>query len=391
LAINKRTTKTGTRYTVQAVVPNPAGGRGTRHTIGTYRTRKQAENAERKAYDEIAAGSFNVPSPVPPAVVTVADTLDIWLQTKRNSVTDQTAHGYAAAIRLHLVPALGHVDVTTLTHDDVQRQVNAWRDAGMGARLLALNVTILRAALARQVKNGTLASNPADGIEKPSARTRKPFMIWTPEQAGAFLREASVDRRAPFWFLTLVEGMRRSEALGLRWGDLTWTPDETGAVATIHQTVIADPSDGGKAKIQPRAKTKGSQRTIALTAPTIAALKAHRDRQVFERCKMGEFWPDTDLIVTTALGTPINPSSIKRELKALITRSGAPPVTPHGLRHNAATIMLRAGVSPALVALKLGHSDIGTTVDRYGHLTVTDQSLVNAAMEAFLDLGKKSG
>jgi site-specific recombinase XerD len=57
----------------------------------------------------------------------------------------------------------------------------------------------------------------------------------------------------------------------------------------------------------------------------------------------------------------------------------------------AATVMLKAGVSPALVALKLGHADIGTTVDRYGHLTVTDQRDANAALEAAAARGRRTG
>jgi len=49
MAISKRTTKDGkTSYTVQVMIPNPAGGRGERVTIGTYRTRKLAESAEQK-------------------------------------------------------------------------------------------------------------------------------------------------------------------------------------------------------------------------------------------------------------------------------------------------------------------------------------------------------
>jgi len=50
--------------------------------------------------------------------------------------------------------------------------------------------------------------------------------------------------------------------------------------------------------------------------------------------------------------------------------------------------MLKDGVSPALVALKLGHSNIGTTVDRYGHLAVSDQRAANAALEAAAARGR---
>jgi integrase len=119
-----------------------------------------------------------------------------------------------------------------------------------------------------------------------------------------------------------------------------------------------------------------------LTASTVAVLKRHRERQRVERQTVSEVWGDHDLIVTTTIGTPITPSSVKRSLRVLIDRAGVPHVSTHGLRHMAATLMLRAGTSPALVALKLGHTDIGTTVDAYGHLAVNDQRAVNAVMDA---------
>ena len=385
MAINKRIGKDGkvTGYTVQVSIPNPAGGRGSRHAIGTYRTRRLADAAERKALDAIAAGTFTLEPPTPPKVTTVAEAVNVWFTTKRNSIQPNSAIGYESAIRLHILPASGALDVSALTHDDVQRQVNAWSDAGMGARLLQRCVMILRAALARQVKYGAIPHNPAEGIEKPSARTRKAFTVWSGLQIDAFLSEAAKDERlTPVWYLTLMEGMRRGEALGLRWQDLHWSDDESSCTAIITQTVVPDLANGGAAMIQPRAKTRSSQRSVQLTAPTVAVLKAHRDRQAFQLRALADVWGDHDLICTTSIGTPVTPSSLKRDLRVLMVRAGVPAVTTHGLRHLAATIMLRAGVSPALVALKLGHADIGTTVDRYGHLAVTDQAAANAALEA---------
>lgn len=80
---------------------------------------------------------------MPSKVTSVSDALDVWFETKRGTITPNSATGYESAIRLHITPALGDRDVTTLTHDDVQRQMNAWRDGEMGARLLARCVTIL--------------------------------------------------------------------------------------------------------------------------------------------------------------------------------------------------------------------------------------------------------
>jgi integrase len=258
----------------------------------------------------------------------------------------------------------------------------------MGAQLLKRCVMILHGALANAVRRGLIPFNPAEGIEKPSARGRRHRLIWTDEQIGAFLAAAEEDRLAPLWFLTLLEGMRRAEALGLRWSDIHWGEDDSTAVAIISQTIVPDLTAGGRALIQDRAKTKSSQRTVLLTSPTVAMLRFHWRRQQEERNSIPELWPDHDLIVTTSIGTPITPSSVKRFRQQLIAKAGVPPVSTHGLRHMAATLMLRAGVSPALVASKLGHTDIGTTVDAYGHLIATDQIAANLALESSAQKGR---
>ncbi|MDQ3524158.1 MAG: tyrosine-type recombinase/integrase, partial [Chloroflexota bacterium] len=98
-----------------------------------------------------------------------------------------------------------------------------------------------------------------------------------------------------------------------------------------------------------------------------------------------------DLVITTTVGSVVNPTTVKRSLAALIDRKGLPPVTAHGLRHMAVTAMLRAGVSPAIVAQKVGHADIGTTVDRYGHLAVSDQTSANTALEAAIERARGIG
>lgn len=365
----------------------------TKHVIGTYRTRREALAAEAEARQQIRRGTFVPPAelrkatePEPERIPTVADALAVWLETKRNTLASNTVTVYESAARLHINPAMGERDIRDLSHDDVQRQVNAWRDTGMGARLLGRCVVLLQSALERQVRNGVIPHNPANGIEKPSQRTQKPMTIWNGSQIDAFLSVAMKDDRyAPFWAFTLLEGMRRGEALGLRWRDLHWNADESECVATITQTIVSDLANGGGALVQDRAKTKASRRSVQLTATTVAILKAHRDRQRFERLRLADLWGNHDLIVTTGIGTPVTPSNIHRNQEAIMKAAGVPAVTTHGLRHQSATIMLRAGVSPALVAQKLGHTDIATTVGLYGHLTVSDQHSANAAIEAAIN------
>jgi integrase len=389
MVIQKRKNKAGrtTGYVVLVVEPNPDGGRGKRHLVGTFRLKTDAETAEREAKDQISRGTFNPDPPAPKAVPTVAEAVAVWLDTKRNSVEPNTLSGYQVAARLHLLPALGSILIPELTHDDVQRQVNAWRDAGTGARTIHRCVMILRATLQREVKARAVPYNVADGIEKPGVKKRRELTIWTPQQMRDFLEVAENDTLFPFWHLTLLEGMRRSEALGLRWRDLRWSEDETTCTATIQQTVIPDSANGGKALVQSRTKTRAGGRTIVLSEQTVAALTLHRDRQRFRRSALVDVWPDHDLIVTTEIGGVVNPSTVKRKRVRLMERAGVPAISTHDLRHIAATIMLQGGTPGAVVSQKIGHSSYATTVDIYGHVMPSEQAQANAAIDAYLARG----
>ena len=389
MAIARRVSKDGktVRYQVLVDVRDPVKGRRNRYTVGTFRLKREAEKREREALDAIETGTFN-PNPPPPAqVLTVADVVAVWMETKKHTIQANTATGYQSAIDRHLAPALGTIPIAELLHDDVQQQVNAWRSIGMGAQLIHRCMLILRASLARQVRVGQLPYNVAEGIEKPSVKKRKPLTIWTPQQMRAFLRVAQDDVLFPFWHFTLLEGMRRSEALGLRWSDIQWDGEETRATAHIQQTVIPDLSNGGRALIQPRTKSNAGARTVVLTQPTVNVLKLHRDRQKFRKQALADVWGDHDLIVTTEIGAVVNPSTVKGNRKRLMERAGVPQISTHDLRHTAATIMLTSGTAPVIVAQKIGHSSVATTADIYGHVMPSDQAQANSAVEAFVARG----
>ena len=68
-----------------------------------------------------------------------------------------------------------------------------------------------------------------------------------------------------------AEGMRRGEALGLRWADITWERGTAHIVQTVART--RRNREPAPTLIQDRAKTRASARTVRLTAETLAVLR----------------------------------------------------------------------------------------------------------------------
>lgn len=360
---------------------NPSTGKRQNTTIGTYRTKREAEQVERDALTKQQRGTF-----VDPKKTTVAELLETWLGTKAGAVSSNSLKDYEITIRRHVKPALGDVKVQRLTPAQVQAQVTAWRDAGLQARTIARCHSVLNQALAQAVEWGIVTRNVCSVVKRPSIGKR-PATVWSRDEWCAFLQLAKGDTLAPLWYFLAVEGMRRGEALGLRWSDVNW---ERGTVH-IAQSVVPDRNDRGRAVIQSRAKTAAGSRSVRLTTETIAALKEHRDRQAFQRQSVGDRWQDHGLIVCTSTGTPINPNNVTRSYDRLVMLSGVPRIRVHDMRHTAATMLLRAGVPAKIVSERLGHATIAITLDTYSHVLPDMQDVAAEAMSTLLRAEDSTG
>lgn len=106
-------------------------------------------------------------------------------------------------------------------------------------------------------------------------------------------------------------------------------------------------------------KTDRSRRIIALPAPLIAALRAHRVRQLQERLVAGSHWQERGFVYSSGVGSGLEPRNLHRAFKAMLTKAGLPDIRFHDLRHSAASLMLAQGVPLRVVMEVLGHSSIG--------------------------------
>ncbi|MFL6240554.1 MAG: site-specific integrase [Actinomycetes bacterium] len=207
------------------------------------------------------------------------------------------------------------------------------------------------------------------------------MVTWTAKQLSDFLAAEREGRLYPLCLLLATTGLRRGEALGLRWQDV----DLDNARLSVRQTVI---SISGKLHIRPTTKT-GKARVVDLDPGTITTLRAHKVGQAQERLAAGGRWADKGLLFTKddsrlgeggAPGDPLHPERLTRTLQRRIRAynmahpdATLPVFGPHGLRHTWATLALGAGVHPKVVSERLGHSTIAITLDTYSHVTPTLQ------------------
>jgi integrase/predicted RNA-binding Zn-ribbon protein involved in translation (DUF1610 family) len=346
-----------------------------------FRTKKEAETALNDILGTIQHGIY-----VQPARITLAEFLEEqWLPAIVPTVRATTLVGYKCLITAHIVPRLGANRLQQLTPAKINafygkllteprvsrrklREANAPEAAEDEPKPLSATTVrhvhaLLHRVLRDAVRWGVLERNPADAADPPSLRSTKEneMKTWSAKELKAFLQKNQCDRLYPLWRIMSATGMRRGEALGLRWTD-TDLDGENPAI-TVRQALVS----AGYEVAFSEPKTKRGRRTIWLDTETAETLRLWRDAQAMEKDSARELWPDTGLVFTREDGSAWHPDRISKLFEDAVTASGMPRIRLHDLRHTHATIALGANIHPKIVSDRLGHSTVAFTLDVYSH------------------------
>jgi len=332
----------------------PDGSRRQLHR-GGFATKREAQTA---LDDELArqnAGLAQVHS------LTVEQYLTAWLDGKRK-LRDTTRRNYSTHLRLYLVPALGRTRLADLRPDHIDQLYN---DLLSGRYVGATVVTVqhvhrtLRAALNAAVKRRMIPWNPALHVELPEHH-RAETEVWSGGDLSRFLDAIADERLYALFHLIGFTGMRRGEAIGLRWADVD--------LEAAHVVVSQQVTDAGKGPRLGAPKTSSGSRYVPIDPGTVQVLSEQRDRQSDERQRWGIGWTDQGLVFTKEDGDLLRPDAITVLFRRLVKRHQLPTIRLHDLRHTHASLALAAGVDVKVVSNRLGHSTTAITADLYTHV-----------------------
>ena len=281
-------------------------------------------------------------------------------------VRPSTLRSYSGHVHHHLVPRLGSRPLRDLSTPDVNRLVAALSRSrsSTGTGLAPATVhrvhATLRVALADAVRWGLLPNNVASGAELPR-KPKRDMQVWTSEQLRTFLRSCATDELGPLYSLIAHTGMRRGEAVGLRWRQVDV---EGGQLLIDHQLI-----DNGYTSVSSgEPKSHRGRRVIALDPSTVLLLTRHRDAQKSLRRAAGLNGNPT-FVFCREDGCHYHPEFVTRHFQVLVRRAHLPRLRLHDLRHTHATLGLAAGVPAKIMADRLGHSSVLLTLDTYSHVS----------------------
>jgi integrase len=314
--------------------------------------------------------------PLPDQSLTVAQLLERWYDdVLRHQVAESAASGYRSVATHHIIPSLGRKKLAALTTSDIDRLLSSKMDGQLAVSSVRRIRSVLAQAIDQGIRWGAVNRNVATLARAPRSE-RKEGRTLTPDQAKLFLEELSGHRNEALYALMLSVGLRRGEALGLRWSDL----DAKSGILLVQRQLKRETSG----IVVTDTKTAKSRRAINLPTPMVRMLKRHRARQAAERLALGDGWTDSGYIFTSSIGTPIDPRNLLREFKSICVNAGLGDWHLHELRHSAASLMLAMGVPLQVVSEVLGHASIRMTADVYGHIMAPDRKAAAEAMSHVL-------
>ena len=305
------------------------------------------------------------------SAILVKDWLSQWLEIKVGGRKVNTQERYEGIIRRQIVPYLGDVELVALTPRAIDSMQSELLRSGLAASTVRNAHTILSAACKEAVRMGLTDHNPVASVA-PSVKRHRRIIPPAVAVVQDLLRVARDEGHTlyPFLHLLVYTGMRRGEALALRWANVNLA----GGYLTVVEAAVKTRTQG---MMLTEPKSRHSHRTIDLDDETIDVLGQHRSRQTQD----GQ--PATDPAALVFPGRRkrfMAVSHLQRQLKRLAQLAGDDTITFHSLRHFHATLALQQHQNPVVVSKRLGHASVSMTLDIYGH---TIPGWQRTAAEAF--------
>jgi integrase len=295
------------------------------------------------------------------AKTTLAEYLDDWLKTHaKPNVSPKTYERYAEIVRLTIQPHIGHILLDRIQPIQIQsfyalllesgrRKKLKSGKTGLSAQTVLHVHRLLNEALRCAVKWRLLLWSPCDAVQPPRVEAREMRTLSEAESAW-LLVAAATTRFYPAFLIASATGLRRGEALAVRWRDIAL---DTGML-TVNQA-IEKTHDGIRFKPP---KTRRSRRPIPLPAFAVRGLKDFQQKQARERDLFESSYADHDLVCAAPDGSPLDPDLFSSEVIRFLKTIGLAGLSFHKLRHSHATQLLSQNVHPKVVQERLGHSSI---------------------------------
>ena len=296
-----------------------------------------------------------------------ADYMEKWLDIIKSSVAVPTYASYSTTVKKIVAPYFREKEVTlkNLTAKDIQEFYLRELERVSASSVIHYHANIHK-ALKYAVKIDLIDVNPADKVERPK-KDRYVGSFYDVDEVNALFEAAKGSKlELPILFGAFY-GLRRSEAIGLKWDAIDFDQN----TITIRHTVTSCDLDGKRILVaSDTTKTKSSMRTLPLVPFMRERLLALKEEQQENRrlCGRSYIKDYLEYVCVNEIGDLIKPHYVTESFPKLLKANGLRHIRYHDLRHSCASLLLANGVPMKQIQEWLGHSDFSTTANIYAHL-----------------------
>ena len=306
--------------------------------------------------------------------VKFTDYIGYWLEQKEAYVSPTTFQSYKIIVHDNILP---YFEPLALFLDEVTGPIlqtyfdKMIRSGKNGERLSSKTVkrykTIINQVLTHARRMGLINTDPCEFITLPPCEDKN-ISYYSAQEIKTLFDALKGDTLEDLVYVTAVYGLRRSEVLGLKWDSV----DFDNETVTIKHTV----TKVSRVVEKDKTKNKSSYRTYPLL-PKV--------KDIFIRLKGSEKknsrlfrkeYHKNDYIFKWPDGKPFAPDYVSQHFAAVIKHKGLKYITFHGLRHSCASVLVNQGMTPKDIQEWLGHSDVRTTMNIYGHIDASRKKVI---------------
>ncbi|MBJ8024617.1 tyrosine-type recombinase/integrase [Bacillus cereus] len=317
-----------------------------------FKTKKEAREAEAKMLVEKETNSSLT-------FAQVADSYFDWYCQRRKESSIVTIRN---VIYNHLVPEFGKVKIEQVAPRHIMNYQNKIINTYSAKHLKKIHA-VLSAIFNFSIKFHGITNNPARITGNFEKESNKRMNFWEFEEFKQFIEVVDDSLYKAFFSTLYYSGARKGELLALTWEDVNFEDNIININKTVYRGQITKP------------KTKSSNRIIMLPIHIFNLLKELKNHATVEAPLKNDY------VVFGGFYTCISTTTLDRKYANYLNIAGVKKILLHEFRHSHASYLINKGVSPLVVAQRLGHSSVSTTLDTYSHLYPSKQEEVVAYME----------
>lgn len=326
-------------------------GENKRYVRRGFESRPQAIKAEAKFISE-----FEVEDEENPSFKFIAEEYLKWYKRRRK---ESSYSKISSIVNIHLIPRFEKKKLKDIRNRDITRMQNNLLDEEYAVSHVKKIHQTLSAIFNFAIKEEYTSVNPARIVGNIDLEEEKHIDYWTLEEFKRFISVVD-DLMYRTLFMTLYySGMRKGELLALNWSDINFENNTINIYETAYNRKITT------------TKTTASTRKILMPKHVMRLLMRLKNE-----CK-----PKPDYVVFGEYKDHIATTTLDRRFESYVTASGVKKIRIHDFRHSHASYLINRDTIISVIAQRLGHKDIATTLNTYSHLYPTTEREAVLKME----------